>query len=263
MTLYTQLFFFFFFNDTATTEIYTLSLHDALPIWRRPRDLPPELAVRNGPVPGAGLQGARPRRDRAAAAARARPAGRGLDRRRAPRRVPAEPPPGPRGRAGALPHERARPESARARRGAVPNGGGGLRRRRARAEPPRPPGAPRAHAVGPPASRHALLPLALRDGPAGVLGGPGRRQAARARDRRRASQAHPLLRGAPVTGRERADRRQALGLLAPTLLALGALTVYPGFWVVWLSDRKSTRLNSSHSQISYAVFCLKKKNTHS
>src|SRR2546426_6601078 len=40
--------FFFFFNDTATTEIYTLSLHDALPIcgtcataaatrsWRRP-----------------------------------------------------------------------------------------------------------------------------------------------------------------------------------------------------------------------------------
>src|SRR2546430_12501847 len=27
----------------------------------------------------------------------------------------------------------------------------------------------------------------------------------------------------------------------------------------WLEDRKSTRLNSSHSQISYAVFCLKKK----
>src|ERR1039458_974343 len=27
--------FFFFFNDTATTEIYTLSLHDALPIYSR------------------------------------------------------------------------------------------------------------------------------------------------------------------------------------------------------------------------------------
>src|SRR5256886_7898896 len=27
----------------------------------------------------------------------------------------------------------------------------------------------------------------------------------------------------------------------------------------WQGDRKSTRLNSSHSQISYAVFCLKKK----
>src|SRR5258707_15528091 len=29
-----SLIFFFFFNDTATTEIYTLSLHDALPISR-------------------------------------------------------------------------------------------------------------------------------------------------------------------------------------------------------------------------------------
>src|SRR2546430_12014585 len=28
------------------------------------------------------------------------------------------------------------------------------------------------------------------------------------------------------------------------------------------ADRKSTRLNSSHSQISYAVFCLKKKKTN-
>src|SRR2546429_7302443 len=31
--------FFFFFNDTATTEIYTLSLHDALPISAAPRPL--------------------------------------------------------------------------------------------------------------------------------------------------------------------------------------------------------------------------------
>src|SRR2546430_9916266 len=37
--------------------------------------------------------------------------------------------------------------------------------------------------------------------------------------------------------------------------------------IIWLvtigisGDRKSTRLNSSHSQISYAVFCLKKKKT--
>src|SRR5438034_3104934 len=30
-----SLFLLFFFNDTATTEIYTLSLHDALPIWPR------------------------------------------------------------------------------------------------------------------------------------------------------------------------------------------------------------------------------------
>src|SRR2546430_8117593 len=37
----------------------------------------------------------------------------------------------------------------------------------------------------------------------------------------------------------------------------------PGISRAWLrlerGDRKSTRLNSSHSQISYAVFCLKKK----
>src|SRR5258708_24779844 len=31
-------FFLFFFNDTATTEIYTLSLHDALPICQVPDD---------------------------------------------------------------------------------------------------------------------------------------------------------------------------------------------------------------------------------
>src|SRR5258708_29321056 len=30
----------------------------------------------------------------------------------------------------------------------------------------------------------------------------------------------------------------------------------------WTTDRKSTRLNSSHQIISYAVFCLKKKKAH-
>src|SRR5258708_26879298 len=34
---------FFFFNDTATTEIYTLSLHDALPIFRSERQLCEQL----------------------------------------------------------------------------------------------------------------------------------------------------------------------------------------------------------------------------
>src|SRR2546425_13205326 len=48
------MFIFFFFNDTATTEIYTLSLHDALPISGR------EIVC--GPVPvitGASLSGSR------------------------------------------------------------------------------------------------------------------------------------------------------------------------------------------------------------
>src|SRR5690348_18105327 len=33
----------------------------------------------------------------------------------------------------------------------------------------------------------------------------------------------------------------------------------PSITLSWLEDRKSTRLNSSHPSISYAVFCLKKK----
>src|SRR5688572_33199737 len=44
------LFSFFFFNDTATTEIYTLSLHDALPIFPLPLPLP--LPVRSEPIRG-------------------------------------------------------------------------------------------------------------------------------------------------------------------------------------------------------------------
>src|SRR5688572_31246152 len=36
-------------------------------------------------------------------------------------------------------------------------------------------------------------------------------------------------------------------------------TLWSWRWPVTAGDRKSTRLNSSHSQISYAVFCLKKK----
>src|ERR1051325_11198254 len=46
----------FFFNDTATTEIYTLSLHDALPISRRSAGCPPascEAAGRCLPPPAA------------------------------------------------------------------------------------------------------------------------------------------------------------------------------------------------------------------
>src|SRR6266403_1680975 len=43
----------FFFNDTATTEIYTLSLHDALPIWaRRPRSRSPRPPFRPGRTRG-------------------------------------------------------------------------------------------------------------------------------------------------------------------------------------------------------------------
>src|SRR5256885_5452879 len=48
--LYNNL-FFFFFNDTATTEIYTLSLHDALPISEgNPRDPALQPRERREPV---------------------------------------------------------------------------------------------------------------------------------------------------------------------------------------------------------------------
>src|SRR5215813_15566652 len=49
--------FFFFFNDTATTEIYTLSLHDALPIFRRAADA--VVLCAEHPVPGRRLSASR------------------------------------------------------------------------------------------------------------------------------------------------------------------------------------------------------------
>src|SRR3989475_8109840 len=52
--------------------------------------------------------------------------------------------------------------------------------------------------------------------------------------------------------------------IVPRGMALGATYQLPvddrtSYAEDYLRDRKSTRLNSSHSQISYAVFCLKKK----
>src|SRR5690606_40549186 len=58
-----------------------------------------------------------------------------------------------------------------------------------------------------------------------------------------------------------------IGTVAGLILGLGQISLYAGVrklsWAVTQffrnSDRKSTRLNSSHVKISYAVFCLKKK----
>src|SRR3712207_7097180 len=49
--------------------------------------------------------------------------------------------------------------------------------------------------------------------------------------------------------------RRFVGMVLPSLLLLAC-----GLAMAGLADRKSTRLNSSHANISYAVFCLKKKN---
>src|SRR2546422_10341442 len=54
LLLQTWSFFFFFFNDTATTEIYTLSLHDALPICTRRRSTSAIVSIgrsMTGPTP--------------------------------------------------------------------------------------------------------------------------------------------------------------------------------------------------------------------
>src|SRR6267143_3829959 len=54
----------------------------------------------------------------------------------------------------------------------------------------------------------------------------------------------------------------AAGMLRAPSLAMNSRRWYAlgvMLCAVFLADRKSTRLNSSHSSISYAVFCLKKK----
>src|SRR6266542_1175506 len=72
-----------------------------------------------------------------------------------------------------------------------------------------------------------------------------------------------LIDNAPKRGRERI---QAFLFMLPALIMLAIGLVVPVVRTTILSlsndagDRKSTRLNSSHGSISYAVFCLKKKN---
>src|SRR5205085_10831356 len=58
------------------------------------------------------------------------------------------------------------------------------------------------------------------------------------------------------------DLESRMGRIDQLLLReLGRFDVAADHGAAERLDRKSTRLNSSHSQISYAVFCLKKKNT--
>src|SRR2546421_8845317 len=52
----------------------------------------------------------------------------------------------------------------------------------------------------------------------------------------------------------------ALGEHVHALAVMQHSHLFADRWECCITDRKSTRLNSSHDQISYAVFCLKKKN---
>src|SRR3712207_8106958 len=83
-----------------------------------------------------------------------------------------------------------------------------------------------------PLSLHDALPISPRSAH------PGRRTAARA--------------GPGGPGQERSTR-MVERLVEPAVSIRG----------LYKRDRKSTRLNSSHANISYAVFCLKKKKNHS
>src|SRR5690606_41412085 len=92
-------------------------------------------------------------------------------------------------------------------------------------------------------SLHDALPISLRaDGPTSFLVTTGTAICG----------GSAIAAMAPVV---EADERQT-GVSLATVFTLNAvaLVVFPP-----LGDRKSTRLNSSHVKISYAVFCLKKK----
>src|SRR3712207_7167202 len=82
-----------------------------------------------------------------------------------------------------------------------------------------------------PLSLHDALPISAPPACAKLA-----RRPARGTRRARSPRRWLLLRGRALPARRRAGRRRLL-------------------------DRKSTRLNSSHANISYAVFCLKKKKT--
>src|SRR5437660_4795761 len=60
------------------------------------------------------------------------------------------------------------------------------------------------------------------------------------------------------------DRQSDRGEHAGDLvrIVVGGVVAHPALFRAPNRDRKSTRLNSSHVAISYAVFCLKKKKTH-
>src|SRR5256884_7062732 len=66
--------------------------------------------------------------------------------------------------------------------------------------------------------------------------------------------AHRALFAAPVQGRPRRVGFHPVQCSRPRFCM--------GWCWTWSGDRKSTRLNSSHGYISYAVFCLKKKKIH-
>src|SRR3712207_7686122 len=67
-------------------------------------------------------------------------------------------------------------------------------------------------------------------------------------------EAQPLF----VHGRAASELGASIFWVRPSMLLRETIDEFIAYWQI--KDRKSTRLNSSHANISYAVFCLKKKN---
>src|SRR5258707_3343814 len=80
------------------------------------------------------------------------------------------------------------------------------------------------------------------------------------RSRQDLAQGPQTLRRVDDPGRQ--EIRRSAGEERVSLTSTGPISPmgFIGPVLVRLTDRKSTRLNSSHANISYAVFCLKKKN---
>src|SRR2546430_7175059 len=101
----------------------------------------------------------------------------------------------------------------------------------------------------------------------GTSSGPRKRRVVEARSGDVEASGHPERVGIRAVGvhSPRNTNGIALGMKRYRLLSINVMS--PTEESVWMpsgngpstKDRKSTRLNSSHSQISYAVFCLKKK----
>src|SRR2546430_2853153 len=68
-----------------------------------------------------------------------------------------------------------------------------------------------------------------------------------------------LFRSVPKNRLSRLESGGREGIRTPGLLVANEALSQLSYSPMSSRDRKSTRLNSSHSQISYAVFCLKKK----
>src|SRR5699024_11217627 len=81
---------------------------------------------------------------------------------------------------------------------------------------------------------------------------------------RRSSDLRPATVGARYRPGPAAYRSGVAADPAGTLVQppIGSVSPRPSYAADWWLDRKSTRLNSSHVSISYAVFCLKKKNNY-